>query len=75
MDWVSTFDMSEVVYRMKAIVNINGIEGSMVFQSVHRLFEDNLASKDYGEENRIVFIGEKLNEDKLKEGFFACFEA
>ena len=60
---------------MKGIVNLSGVEGSTVFQSVHRLFEDEVAEKDYKDENRIVFIGKKLNQDKLKKGFFDCFEA
>ncbi|WDE99085.1 GTP-binding protein [Lentisphaera profundi] len=74
--WIGSvlFDMSDVVYRMKGIVNLSGVEGSTIFQSVHRLFEDEKAEKDYGNENRVVFIGEGLNEDVLKKGFFTCFK-
>jgi G3E family GTPase len=74
--WIgaSLFDTSQVIYRMKGIVNLSGVEGSTVFQSVHRLFEDEVAEKDYEDVNRIVFIGKKLDEDKLQKGFFGCFE-
>ena len=52
--WVGSvlFDMSDVVYRMKGIVNLSGTEGSTIFQSVHRLFEDEIAEKDYGLQNK-----------------------
>ncbi|MDD7984458.1 GTP-binding protein [Lentisphaera marina] len=74
--WVGSvlFDMSDVVYRMKGIVNLSGVEGSTIFQSVHRLFEDELSGRSYGDLNRLVIIGEGLQDSVLKEGFFACFE-
>ena len=74
--WIGSvlFDMSDVVYRMKGIVNLSGTEGSTIFQSVHRLFEDEISEKDYGLLNRIVIIGENLQTDLLRKGFFACFE-
>jgi G3E family GTPase len=74
--WIGSvlFDMSDVVYRMKGIVNLSGVNGSTIFQSVNRLFEDELAPKDYGDQNKLVVIGEGLQEAVLKEGFFACFE-
>ncbi|MCM8541577.1 MAG: GTP-binding protein [Lentisphaeraceae bacterium] len=77
--WISTllFDRSDTIYRMKGIINISGREEKLIFQSVHRLFEDAIGEKwELGEEklSKIVFIGEKLNEKELKEGFLANLE-
>ena len=73
--WIGSvlFDTDMVVYRMKGLVKFTGKGKNVVFQSVHRLYEDAETSKDYGIDNKIVFIGEKLDEQLLKKGFEKCF--
>jgi G3E family GTPase len=75
--WISTliFDRSDVIYRMKGIINVKGRDDKLVFQSVHRLFEDHLGGPWKANEkrnNRIVFIGEKLDKAELEEGLKSC---
>ncbi|MCM8531105.1 MAG: GTP-binding protein [Lentisphaeraceae bacterium] len=77
--WLSTllFDRSDTIYRMKGIININGREEKLVFQSVHRLFEDAVGDKwQEGEEriSKIVFIGEKIDKKELENGFLENLE-
>ena len=77
--WLSTllFDRSDTVYRMKGIIHVAGREEKLIFQSVHRLFEDAIGPKwEDGEEkmSKIVFIGEKLDKEELKKGFSDCLE-
>jgi G3E family GTPase len=75
--WLSTliFDKSDVIYRMKGIINVDGRNEKLVFQSVHRLFEDKLGANWLEQEERfskIVFIGENLNKQELTDGFNSC---
>ena len=77
--WIGTllFDRSDTIYRMKGIINISGREEKLIFQSVHRLFEDAVGEKwESGEEkvSKIVFIGEGLDEKELNEGFLSNLE-
>ncbi|MCM8525303.1 MAG: GTP-binding protein [Lentisphaeraceae bacterium] len=77
--WIGTllFDRSDTIYRMKGIINISGREEKLIFQSVHRLFEDAVGEKwESGEEkvSKIVFIGEGLDEKELHEGFLSNLE-
>ena len=77
--WLSTllFDRSDTIYRMKGIINVEGREEKLIFQSVHRLFEDAIGPKwEKGEEkiSKIVFIGEKLDKEELQTGFKDCLE-
>ena len=77
--WLSTllFDRSDTVYRMKGIIHVAGREEKLIFQSVHRLFEDAIGPVwEDGEEkiSKIVFIGEKLDKEELKKGFSECLE-
>jgi G3E family GTPase len=72
--WLSTliFDRSDILYRMKGIISVKGKKEKLVFQSVHRLFEDK-AGKPWAENEtrtcKIVFIGENLNKKELMDGF------
>ena len=75
--WLGTllFDRSDTIYRMKGIINVQGRNEKLIFQSVHRLFEDAVGDPWKDDEERrskIVFIGEKLDGKELKEGFSAC---
>jgi G3E family GTPase len=75
--WLSTliFDRSDFIYRMKGIINVAGSDEKLVFQSVHRLFEDGRGGKwQTGEKrlNKIVFIGEKLDRQELLDGLTSC---
>ncbi|MCM8538410.1 MAG: GTP-binding protein [Lentisphaeraceae bacterium] len=75
--WLSTliFDRSDLIYRMKGIVNISGCDEKLIFQSVHRLFEDGNGgawTKDEVRQTKIVFIGEKLDREELLEGLHSC---
>ena len=77
--WLSTllFDRSDTIYRMKGIINITGREEKLIFQSVHRLFEDAIGDTWKGDEkkvSKIVFIGENLDAKELKSGFLANLE-
>jgi G3E family GTPase len=75
--WLSTliFDKSDVIYRMKGIINVADRKEKLIFQSVHRLFEDKLGPEwqvDEEKKSKIVFIGEKLNRQELIDGFNSC---
>ena len=76
--WLSTliFDRSDVIYRMKGIISVKNKDHKLVFQSVHRLFEDKTGSS-WGESekrlSKIVFIGEKLDKEELTKGFRSTF--
>ena len=69
------FDLAGKVIRMKGIVAVHDQPERLIFQSVHRLFEDGRGAiwKD-GEERRcrVVLIGENLDEAELKRGFIEC---
>ena len=67
------FDSDMTFYRIKGIVNVFGRSKLLVFQSVHRLYEDFTLKKAISQElNRAVFIGEKLDEKSLEQGFKSC---
>lgn len=75
--WLSTliFDRADFIYRMKGIINVSGSDEKLIFQSVHRLFEDGLGGKWQESEeriNKIVFIGENLDRNELIEGMTSC---
>jgi len=77
--WLSTllFDKSDTIYRMKGIIHIADRQEKMIFQSVHRLFEDAIGEKwkdDEEKVSKIVFIGENLNREELRSGFSSCLE-
>ena len=77
--WLGTllFDKSDTVYRMKGIINVADRKEKLIFQSVHRLFEDKVGPEWKDDEERlskIVFIGENLNKQELTDGFMATVE-
>ena len=63
------------ILRAKGIVNVAGESRRLVFQAVHMMLEGDLQRPwrdDETRESRMVFIGRKLDEAKLKAGFEAC---
>ena len=77
--WLGTllFDKSDTVYRMKGIINVADRKEKLIFQSVHRLFEDKVGPvwKDNEERiSKIVFIGENLDKTELTDGFMEAVE-
>lgn len=77
--WLGTllFDKSDTVYRMKGIINVADRQEKLIFQSVHRLFEDQIGPEWKDDEKRIskiVFIGENLDKQELTKGFLATIE-
>ena len=63
------------IMRMKGILHLRGDHDQFLFQGVHADFEGK-PGRAWGinEErlNRLVFIGRKLDEDKIKAGFAGC---
>lgn len=62
------------VYRMKGVLSIKGDPRRFVFQGVHMLF-DGQPGAPWGparRENKLVFIGRKLDRAELESGFRRC---
>jgi G3E family GTPase len=62
------------IFRMKGILNIAGQKERFVFQGVHMLF-DGAPDRPWGKApraNDLVFIGRKLDREKLVDGFRKC---
>ncbi|MFO0800974.1 MAG: GTP-binding protein [Gemmataceae bacterium] len=62
------------VYRMKGVLSIKGDPRRFVFQGVHMLF-DGQPGAPWGSarrENKLVFIGRKLDRAELEAGFRRC---
>lgn len=63
------------IMRMKGILNLRGDPDQFLFQGVHADFEGKPGRAwDAGEErlNRLVFIGRKLDQDRITRGFVGC---
>lgn len=63
------------ILRSKGIINIQGEDSRLVFQSVHMLLEGELQRPWQAHEQRIsqlVFIGRHLNMQELQRGFENC---
>jgi len=63
------------ILRLKGIIAFAGDEERYIVQGVHMILEgDHQRPWKQGEkrESRLVFIGRKLNEEKLRKGFEAC---
>ena len=62
------------LYRMKGVLSIKGDQRRFVFQGVHMLF-DGQPGAPWGSarrENKLVFIGRKLDRAELEAGFRRC---
>ena len=63
------------IMRMKGILNLRGDPDQFLFQGVHNDFEGKPGrSWSAGGErlNRLVFIGRKLDQDRITQGFASC---
>ncbi len=75
--WISDVLMSQGqnILRSKGILNMAGQDQRYVFQGVHMVSESSFTgpwpAKDK-RRSRLVFIGRKLDEPGLREGFLAC---
>ncbi len=75
--WISDVLLGEGqnILRTKGILNMAGNDQRFVFQAVHMVSEGSFTgawpAKDK-RRSRLVFIGRKLNEAALREGFLAC---
>lgn len=77
LPWLNTYVQTEgpSILRSKGIVAFKSEPKRFVFQGVHMILEGDL-QRDWkpGEPrcSRVVFIGRKLKEDEIREGFLAC---
>ena len=63
------------IMRMKGILNLCGDPDQFLFQGVHNDFEGKPGrswSADEQRLNRLVFIGRKLDQDRITKGFASC---
>lgn len=68
-------EFGDRILRMKAILNLKGDNDQFVLQGVHWDFEGRPGRAwGAGEEriNRIVFIGRRLDQEKITQGFASC---
>ena len=68
-------EFGERIMRMKGILNLRKDPDQFVFQGVHLLFEGRPGRAWANEEervNRLVFIGRKLDKEKITQGFMNC---
>ena len=75
--WVQNLVQTEgpSILRCKGILSFKGDDDRFVFQGVHMILDgDHQRPWKDGEkrESRIVFIGRKLPEEKIREGFATC---
>ena len=76
-DWLRELLMQEGpdIFRMKGVLSIKGDPRRFVFQGIHMLFDgrpDRPWKKGEERDNRLIFIGRKLNRERLEEGFRKC---
>lgn len=75
-DWMGQLLMTQGadIFRMKGVLSIKGDARRFVFQGVHMMF-DGGPDRPWGNDprhNSLIFIGRKLDRQKLNEGFRAC---
>jgi G3E family GTPase len=71
-------EFGERIMRMKGILNLRKDPDQFVFQGVHLLFEGRPGrpwANDEERINRLVFIGRKLDKEKITRGFMNCITA
>jgi G3E family GTPase len=76
-DWLRDLLLHEGpdILRMKGVLSIKGDARRFVFQGIHMLFDgrpDRPWSKNEERDNKLIFIGRKLNRERLEEGFRKC---
>lgn len=72
--WLSEIlsDLGEDIYRSKGVLNIKGQPKRVVFQAVQMLYEagpDRLWGVNEPRKSQLVFIGKKLDEQRIRAGF------
>ena len=63
------------IFRMKGVLSIKGDPRRLVFQGIHMLFDsqfDRPWNRSEERDNKLIFIGRKLNRERLEEGFRKC---
>jgi len=75
--WLSDIlnELGEDIYRAKGVLHVQGQAKRVVFQAVQMLFEagpDRLWGADEKRWSQMVFIGKKLYEARLRQGFSEC---
>ena len=76
--WISALlkDQGPNIYRMKGVLAIKGMAKKFVFQGVHMVFDGQPLDVEWGvdevKENKMIFIGKKLNKEELVASFMAC---
>ncbi|MBI3878604.1 MAG: GTP-binding protein [Verrucomicrobia bacterium] len=75
--WLSNVltDFGEDIYRAKGVLNIQGQAKRVVFQAVQMLYEaapDRLWNVGEKKQSQLVFIGKKLDEQRVRAGFADC---
>lgn len=63
------------LFRYKGVIDVMGHEERFVFQGVHMMFDGSFQKKWVEGEKRMskfIFIGRKLDKEKLRKGFMDC---
>ena len=63
------------IFRMKGVLSIKSDPRRLVFQGIHMLFDsqfDRPWKRGEERDNKLIFIGRKLNRERLEEGFRKC---
>ena len=77
-EWIGKLlkDKGPDIYRMKGVLAISGMKKKFVFQGVHMVFDgkpmDVEWEADEVKENKMIFIGKKLDADQLRASFMEC---
>ncbi|MDE2750380.1 MAG: GTP-binding protein [Chloroflexota bacterium] len=74
--WLSQLlrEQGQDIFRMKGVLSVRGWDERFVFQGVHMLF-DGRPDRPWGRElrqNKMIFIGRKLDRAVLENGFREC---
>ena len=74
--WLSKLlrEQGQDIFRMKGVLSVRGLDKRYVFQGVHMLF-DGRPDRAWGNElrqNKMIFIGRKLDRAALENGFLEC---
>ena len=77
LPWIQDYVQREGgdILRSKGILAFKGEPRRFVYQGVHMMMDGDLQrewKKDEHRQSRIVFIGRKLKEDEIRNGFMAC---
>ncbi len=76
-EWLRELLMDEGrdIFRMKGVLSIKNDPRRFVFQGIHMLFDgrpDRPWGKGEERDNKLIFIGRKLNRERLEDGFRKC---